>query len=196
VVPDVPQLAVTIGARVRSVRGDRGWTLDDLADRSGVSRRMLVNVEQGRANPSIATLLRLSDALGVGLPSLVEAPQSPALTITRFGDAPVLWQGRAGGQARLVAGSQAPDSLELWDWTLAPGDSHRSEAHPAGTRELLLVLQGQVDLETGHDRGLLSAGDSAAFPGDQPHGYGNLGGESARFALTVFQPHTGTGTMR
>lgn len=194
--PDLPQLAVAIGARVRSLRGRRGWTLDELADRSGVSRRMLVKIEQGQTNPSIATLLRLSDALGVGLPSLVEAAQSPALTITRAGDAPVLWQGQPGGQAMLVAGSQAPDVVELWDWTLAPGDTHHSEAHTAGTRELLLVLQGRVELQAGHESGLLSAGDSAAFPGDEPHRYANPGPEVARFALTVFQPRTGTGAVR
>ena len=55
-------IARTIGRRVREGRTGRGWTLDVLAQRSGVSRRMLVNVEQGVTNPSIATLLRLADA--------------------------------------------------------------------------------------------------------------------------------------
>ena len=65
-------VARTIGRRVRAGRTERGWTLDVLAQRSGVSRRMLINVEQGATNPSIATLLRLADALGIGLPALVE----------------------------------------------------------------------------------------------------------------------------
>ena len=63
-----------IGARVRQERQSRRWTLDQLAEAAGVSRRMLVNVEQGTANPSVGTLLRLSDALGIGLPALVEPP--------------------------------------------------------------------------------------------------------------------------
>ena len=46
-----------IGERVRRHRGDRGWTLDELAERSGVSRRMLISIEHGEGNPSIATLL-------------------------------------------------------------------------------------------------------------------------------------------
>ena len=57
------------------VRQSRRWTLDQLAGAAGVSRRMVVNVEQGAANPSVGTLLRISDALGVGLPSLVEHPR-------------------------------------------------------------------------------------------------------------------------
>jgi transcriptional regulator with XRE-family HTH domain len=68
-------LAQAIGARVRQERTERRWTLDQLADASGLSRRMVVNVEQGATNPSVGTLLRLSAALGVGLPALVEPPQ-------------------------------------------------------------------------------------------------------------------------
>src|SRR5690349_23295376 len=58
-------------------------SLDQLAERSGVSRRMLVSIEQGSANPSIATLLLISDALGIGLPALVEMDRSPGLRVTR-----------------------------------------------------------------------------------------------------------------
>src|SRR5215212_6861027 len=138
-----------IGGRVRQHRTAHGWTLDELADRSGVSRRMLINVEHGEGNPSIATLLRISDALGVGLPVLVDVERPRALTVTAAGQAPVLWHGPSGGQALLVAGTEPPDVVELWDWTLHPGEAHTSEAHSAGTRELLLVLDGEVELRAG-----------------------------------------------
>ena len=71
---DTAALAVAIGARVRQERQSRRWTLDQLAEAAGVSRRMVVNVEQGAANPSVGILLRISDALGIGLPALVEPP--------------------------------------------------------------------------------------------------------------------------
>jgi transcriptional regulator with XRE-family HTH domain/quercetin dioxygenase-like cupin family protein len=188
-----------IGRQVRQRRVDRGWTLDQLAERSGVSRRMLVNIEQGSANPSIATLLRVSDGLGVGLPVLVDVDRPAALRVTRSGHAPVLWHSPAGGHATLVAGTGPPDVVELWDWTLGPGDVHRSEPHATGTRELLLVLSGQVELHAGEEAQLLKPGDSAAFHGDLPHGYahhgaaGAQGDEVARFTLAVFEPHVGSG---
>src|SRR5580693_4921425 len=173
-----------IGGRVRQGRASRGWTLDQLAERCGVSRRMLVSIEQGSANPSIATLLLISDALGIGLPALVDMDRSPGLRVTRAGTAPVLWRGELGGRAVLVAGTEPPDVTELWDWTLGPGESHASPAHAAGTRELLLVLDGQVELRAGQ----------ASFAGDQPHGYVNPGSaRAARFALTVFEPGVGPG---
>jgi len=184
-----------IGERVRQHRNERGWTLDELSERSGVSRRMLINIEHGEGNPSIATLLRLSDALGVGLPVLVDVERPHELTVTAAGQAPALWRGPSGGRALLVAGTEPPDVVELWDWTLHPGEEHNTEAHSAGTRELLLVLDGQVDLRVGDRTERLSAGDSAAFAGDVTHGYAAAADATtpARFALTVFEPNVGGG---
>src|SRR4051812_41619579 len=84
---------------------------------------MVINIEHGEGNPSIATLLRISDALGVGLPVLVDVERPRELTVTPAGRAPVLWRGPSGGQALLVAGTEPPDVVELWDWTLRPGRS-------------------------------------------------------------------------
>ena len=188
-------VARAIGGRVRQGRAGRGWTLDQLAERSGVSRRMLVSIEQGSANPSIATLLLISDALGIGLPALVEMDHPPGLRVTRAGTAAVLWRGKLGGQAVLVAGTEPPDVTELWDWTLGPGEGHSSPAHAAGTRELLLVLDGQVEVRVGQHAEVLAVGDSAAFAGDQAHGYVNASSaRAARFALTVFEPGVGPGS--
>jgi transcriptional regulator with XRE-family HTH domain len=190
-------VARAIGDRVRQGRSSRGWTLDQLAGRCGVSRRMLVSIEQGSANPSIATLLLISDALGIGLPALVDMGGSPGLRVTRAGAAPVLWRGGLGGQAVLVAGTGPPGVTELWDWTLGPGESHASEPHAAGTRELLLVLDGQVEVRVGRHAEVLARGDSASFDGDLPHGYGNASSaQMSRFALTVFQPGAGGGAAR
>src|SRR5918997_3431152 len=149
-----------IGQRVRQHRTARGWTLDELAERSGVSRRMVISIEHGEGNPSIATLLRISGALGVGLPALVDVERPRTLTVTEAGRAPVLWRGPLGGRGLLVAGTEPPDVVELWDWSLQPGEEHATEAHSAGTRELLLVLEGVVDLRVVDRTQRLGVGDS------------------------------------
>lgn len=186
-------LAVAIGARVRQERQGRRWTLDQLAGAAGVSRRMLINVEQGAANPSVGTLLRISDALGVGLPTLVEPPRPRPLQITRGGDGATLWSSEPGGRGVLVAGTEPPDVLELWDWTLAAGDHHASEAHTAGTKELLHVQEGAITLEVAEHSVTLEAGDAASFSGEVPHSYANRGVQPARFSLAVFEPGVGAG---
>jgi transcriptional regulator with XRE-family HTH domain len=186
-------LMSVIGERVRARRHARGLTLDALAERSGISRRMLVNVEQGVTNPSIATLLRLSEALAIGLPDLVAPHDAEArLEVNRAGDRPPLWTGESGGQAFLAAGVAAPDAVELWDWTLAPGDAHASEPHVAGTRELLVAIEGEMVLSVAGEEAVLRTGDAASFRGDTVHGYRNDGSAVARFVLTVFEPPAGT----
>ena len=184
-------LARAIGGRVKQERRAREWTLDQLAAAAGVSRRMLVSVEQGAVNPSVGTLLRLSDALGVGLPALVEPPAPRAGRVTRRGEGAALWTGELGGRGVLVAGTEPPDVVELWDWTLAAGERHASEAHTGGTRELLQVQEGVVEIEAGGERFRLAAGDALAFAGDADHGYANPGPGPARFSLAVFEPGVG-----
>ena len=188
---DTAALASAIGDRVKQERQARRWTLDQLAAAAGVSRRMVVSVEQGAVNPSIGTLLRIGDALGVGLPALVEPPRSRPVRVTRSGDGAVLWTGAAGGRAVLVAGTGRPDVVELWDWTLGPGDRHAGEAHTPGTEELLQVREGTVTVEAADRSVTLGPGDAVVFPGDAEHAYANAGPGPARFSLAVFEPGVG-----
>lgn len=187
-------LARAIGARVKNERQSRKWTLDQLASHAGVSRRMVVNVEQGTANPSVGTLLRLSEALGVSLPALVEPPTAQKAKLTRAGAGAALWTGEQGGRGILMASSNTPEALELWEWTFMPGDSHSSEAHSADTQELLHVLEGEITMTVAAETFVLVAGDSLAFPGDEDHTYNNHSGEPTRFILTVLEPGIGTST--
>jgi transcriptional regulator with XRE-family HTH domain len=193
---DSAALATAIGGRVREQRQARRWTLDHLAAAAGVSRRMIVNIEHGTTNPSVGTLLRISDALGVGLPALVEPPRPELVRVTRSGDGAVLWSSAAGGSGVLVAGTERPEVLELWDWTLGPGDEHASEAHAPGTKELLQVREGVVRVQAGTEPVLLEVGDALGFPGDIAHSYANPGSVRARFSLAVFEPRVGSRTDR
>ncbi|WP_432974691.1 helix-turn-helix domain-containing protein [Dactylosporangium sp. CA-233914] len=192
--PGTAALASAIGLRVKQERQSRRWTLDQLAEVAGVSRRMLINVEQGAANPSVGTLLRISDALGVGLPALVEPPKPKRIKVTRHGEGAALWAGRHGGRGVLVAGTEPPDVVELWDWTLQPGDRYTSEAHVAGTKELLQVQEGTITVEVADESFTMNAGDALTFPGDSAHAYANAGPRPARFSLAVLEPGVGSVT--
>jgi transcriptional regulator with XRE-family HTH domain len=185
-------LAIAIGARVKGERRARQWTLDRLAEVAGVSRRAVVNVEQGAANPSVGTLLRISDALGVGLPALVQPPAPRPVKVTRSGEGALLWTGEGGGRGVLVVGTDPPEVVELWDWTLEPDDRHESDAHTPGTKELLQVQQGQVSITVGDQEIVLKAGDAIGFPGDIAHSYYNGAKKRARFSLAVFEPGVGS----
>jgi transcriptional regulator with XRE-family HTH domain len=183
---DQGQIAAQIAARVRGQRAQRRWTLDELAARSGVSRRLIVQIEQADANPSLATLLKLAAALGVTLTELLETqPQDRPVAVVSRQDAMTLWSTLAGGAARLLV-SHGP--LELWTWTLQPGDRRTSHPHRPGALELLTVQTGTIRLEVGDYHVEVPAGDSAWFDATHPHAYDNPGATAASFTLVVLEP--------
>jgi quercetin dioxygenase-like cupin family protein len=140
----------------------------------------------------VGTLLRISDALGVGLPTLVEQTRPKPVKVIRRGDGATLWTGESGGRGVLVAGTEPPDVIELWDWTLGPGDQHAAGAHAPGTKELVHVQQGKVTIDVADQSIILAAGDAISFPGDVAHAYANPGRKPARFSLAVFEPGVGS----
>ena len=105
---------------------------------------MLVDIEACRANPSIALLCRLASALGVSVADFVNVATAPPVKVIAEGEIPTLWQGEQGGKARLLAGTSGPDMVELWQWSLNPGEMFTSPGHGEGTTELLFVTEGAL----------------------------------------------------
>src|ERR1051325_9685201 len=110
---DIAVLNSRIARSLNQVRASRGLTFDQLARKSGVSKGMLVQIEQGRTNPSIATLCRIANALGVAVARFVEVGEAATVRLVKAAEAPVLWQGGGASLARLLVGSDAPDCVEL-----------------------------------------------------------------------------------
>src|ERR1700686_4235066 len=76
-----------LGGRVKHLRGARGWSLESLANASGVSRSMLSQIEREKANPTLAVTLRIARAFGLTLGELIEMPgASSAVTVIRAND--------------------------------------------------------------------------------------------------------------
>lgn len=184
----VTAVTSAVARQVRELRAARGWSFDELAGRSGVSKGMLVQIEGARTNPSIGTLCRVADAFGVNIARLLEPAEESTVRISRADEAPVLWRGDRGGTAHLLSGLGEPDLVELWDWRLAPGEAHDSPDHPRGTREVLHVLAGTVIVVVDgvpHD---VRAGETIEFHADREHGYRNDGDEPARLVMVVVTP--------
>ncbi|MFE9695009.1 helix-turn-helix domain-containing protein [Micromonospora sp. NPDC005806] len=177
-----------VARQVRELRAARGWSFEELAGRSGVSKGMLVQIEGARTNPSIGTLCRVADAFGVSIAQLLEPAEESTVRISATADAPVLWRGDRGGTARLLNGVGEPDLVELWEWCLEPGEGHHSPDHPRGTREMLHVLAGTVTVTVNgvdHD---VRAGHTIEFHADREHGYRTAGEEPARLVMVVVTP--------
>ena len=186
---DVAQVSLAVANRIRNWRKDKKLSLDELSRRASVSKGMLVEIEKGAANPSIAILCKLAAALGVSVADIVNVSSEPVVHVMEKQAIPVLWQGAKGGSARLLAGTAGPDMIELWRWEMQPGEHFSSPGHPAGTCELLHVNEGVLSLTVGETVTQVEAGASAVAKTEMAHGYGNECAPVLRFTMTVAEFH-------
>jgi transcriptional regulator with XRE-family HTH domain len=178
-------LSSAMARTVKALRTEHGWSLDQLAARSGVSKGVLVALEQGRSNPNLTTLARLSDAFGVPATLLVDV-SAPAV---RVSDASrVLWQGESGGSGTILGATDPPWGAELWHWEVMPGETFGGEAHVPGTRELAWVESGVLTVTVAGEAYQVSPGQCARFPGSLHHRYSNTGDQPVRFTMVVVIP--------
>jgi transcriptional regulator with XRE-family HTH domain len=185
---DPDAVTAAVARNVRSLRQARAWTLAALAARAGVSKGMIVELEQGRTNPSIATMCRLATAFGVGLAQLLELGDEPELRIVSRDEAVRLWNGAEGGWGDFLVGSQHPAKVEFWHWTLEPRDTYEGQIDPAGSRELLYVLEGEITLVLDHrHRTALPERTAALYTTDRPNRIENGGAVPARVIMVVVE---------
>ena len=183
-------LTAVVARALQTLRAERGWSLDQLAVRSGVSKGVLVSLEQARSNPNLATLARIGDAFGLPVTRLIDAPSEPTVRITGPGESRTLWQGVSGGTGTIIAATDPPWAAELWRWTVEPGESFGGDAHAAATRELAWVEEGTLTVTVAGARHQVGPGQCARFPGNLPHSYANEGTTPVRLTMVVVIPPT------
>jgi transcriptional regulator with XRE-family HTH domain len=181
-------ITVALAGTLQLLRAERGWSLDQLVARSGVSKGVLVALEQGRSNPNLVTLARLSDAFGVPVTRLLEVADQPGVQISGPESSRVLWRGPAGGTGTIIGATDAPWAAELWHWTVQPGEGWGGDAHTPATRELVWVESGTLTLTVATAVYQVTAGQCARFSGGLPHSYRNDGTGPLILTMIVVVP--------
>ena len=175
-----------VGSRIRALRADRSLTVQQLADHSQISRRLLTQIELGQANPSLVTITRIARQLGVDFTDLLGAPPTETpIEVTDPGDHTLVWSSEAGSTAHLLAATAGSRSADIWRWRLVPGDTYRGHADPAGSQELFYVLKGRLILTADNQRMIVPGGSSARLRSDRPYTYSASGDSTAEFIRTV-----------
>lgn len=171
-----------VSHNVRRLRHAADLSQTGLAERSGVSRRMLVAIEAGENNVSLTTLDRIAEALNVAFSDLIQTPENR--DPSRINE--LAWAGtQPGSKAVLLASAVASKEVELWEWRLEPGEIYSSEADAEGWSEQLYVFEGQLTVVVGDQQRLLAAGEFYMYPSNQPHAYRNDGTAAVRFIRNV-----------
>ncbi|WP_187512256.1 helix-turn-helix domain-containing protein [Pantoea agglomerans] len=182
---DVASVNQAVSDSIKSWRKSQKLSLDELSRRAGVSKGMLVEIEKGAANPSIAILCKVAAALGVSVADIVNVSHAPDAWLIENSEMSRLWQGEQGGYAQLLAGTRGSDMIELWRWQMFAGEAFRSTGHSSGTLELLHVEQGTLALTVGEQTLVVQQGCAAVARTDMPHAYASADHLPVIFTMTV-----------
>ena len=181
-----------IGRRLRAARLGAGLTLASVARQAGVSEGFLSKLERGQAAASIANLIQLADALGLGLHELFPSETAPAKTRVAVHRADVdvgdLQEVAATGYRWRHLGGGAPlDRLEVFHLVFPRAKGMAATvSHPG--QEHCYVLSGEVLFHVGDAQYRLKAGDGILIDSQQPHRAENAGRGQAQMLMTVARP--------
>ncbi len=178
-----------LGRRVKKLRGDRGWSLEELANASGVSKSMLSEIEREKANPTLSVTYRIARAFGLNLQELIETAESAStIQVIRSTERSQVYRSDKQCEIRTLSPLNLEKEIEFYQLTLKPKGELRSMPHYEGTREFLTVEQGEVRIESGKDGAALSKDDSATYRADLPHAIVNTGeGAAVVFLVVIYR---------
>jgi len=165
-------LAGRLGANLKQLREARSLTQEQMAKLAGVPRATWGNLESGAANPTLAVLYRVAQALQVPLEELIATPRA-ACQRYPAGTLPERERG-TGVRVRKLLPDPIP-GMEIDRMELKAGARMTGIPHTPGTREYLMCEEGAIELVAAGERYTLAAGDVVSFRGDQRHSYSNPG---------------------
>lgn len=178
-----------LSQRVRELRKTRGFTLDQLAELSGVSRSMISLIERQETSPTAAVLNKLATALGVTLPSLfAEVPGSVAKSpLARRADQQVWTDPGSGYVRRHVSPNGYGSPIDLVEVSFPPGETVAFEnvARNVVTHQQLWVLAGEMKITVGEETWHLQTGDCLAMELGHYIVFNNPTHKPARYALVL-----------
>lgn len=180
------ELDERLGRRIKAVRLARDLTLEQLAERSGVSRAMISRVERGESSPTAALLDRLCAGLGIVLSALFREERGAGPLVGRA-EQPVWTDPASGYLRRAVSPAGSGSRLEIVEVEMPAGGRVLLEGPRSSQRldQQIWLLTGELVIGLGDREHRLAAGDCLAMLLDGPISFHNPGIAPARYAVVL-----------
>ena len=179
------QTAAAIAERIRLEREERGWSLSELAERSGVSKAMISKIERCEASPTATVLGRLSGAFGLPLSRLLALAEQASERLIRA-DGQAIWKDPETGYTRRAISPATGNGLELLEVTLPAGVRIPYPASAfAFQRQQIWVTGGELEFAEGEVVHHLRQGDCLELGSPQPCVFFNPGKVEARYVIAL-----------
>ncbi|MCZ8157962.1 MAG: XRE family transcriptional regulator [Leptospira sp.] len=158
---------------LKLIRHTKGYSLDKLANRCGVSRAMLSQIEQGKSVPTISVLWKIANGLSVPFSELLKEKNQDGVHVLKSENSKVLYSNSKVFASRALFPFLGNRKTEFYELVLKPGGHEVAEAHKPGTTENIVVVSGKLRLRVGEKVVELDAKDSVFFKADISHEYSN-----------------------
>ena len=179
----LPQIELTvsgIGAKVARARSERGWSLAQLAQRSGLSAAAVHKIEKSGMTPTIASLMKIAAALGKSVAHFVDEPETPDVLVVRNDARARVYTSKQGLDLRNLSGRYGSFAMAGAEALVEPlADSGPTPMRHPG-EELVIVLEGRMEFTVAGEPHELGPGDSIHFRTVRPHSWRNQSDEPAR----------------
>ncbi len=178
---DIQQTVSGIGAKVAKARAERGWSLQQLAQRAGMSAAAIHKIEKSGMTPTIASLMKVAAALGKSVGHFIEEndPLRP-VTVVRRDERVRLYTSKEGLTLENISGRYGPFFAAGAEAFVDPGADSGPEpmVHPG--EELVVLLEGEMSFGVDGEHYHLQEGDSIHFRTAHPHSWSNPSDRPAR----------------
>ncbi len=192
--------APQLGGTLQAARKQRRLTLDQLADRSGISKSMLSQIERGKVNPTFVVLWNLTQSLGIELSELLgtsrdQDQNAGAVTHVKAHSTPTMKSADGGCELRILGPTRTALPVEWYEISFAPESELDSQAHAKDTCEHLTVLSGQLRVHLPEQVVDLMPGETLRYRSDQNHRIENSTKAPARALLVMALPGHDAGPL-
>ena len=184
-VPDPVPDGARIGAQLRAARQAARLSMAEVAERAGLTKGFVSKLERDLANVSVASLIRLCDALGISVGSLFQAPKGEV--VRRDARPRINFGGRKMTEYLLTPSGEKRVQAILSDIEPGGGSGKEPYALPAGV-EFALILAGRLQVTVAGEQVLLEEGDALTFTADMDHSFQAPAGSGGTRVLWVLSP--------
>lgn len=176
-----------LGARIKELRRRRGLTLEDLAERAGVSRAMISKVERGEKNPTLVVTAKVAEGVGVTISELLRVEERREIVVIPRERRMTVRDPETGFERQLLSPTFGGRGVEFVRNVVPRGStSGKFSPHRRGVEEHVVVEKGRLRAVVGGEEHLLEAGDALYFEADVSHRFDNAGdGECSYYHVIV-----------
>ncbi|RKX79751.1 MAG: XRE family transcriptional regulator [Spirochaetes bacterium] len=185
-----PKKPPQVGKNIQKIRKNHKMTLDVLAEKSGVSKAMLSQIESEKVNPTIATIWKIAQGLDVEINALFSGQEEMLrkFEISRKNDITKLDTDENNVHIRVFSPISMAEDLEMYMFILEPKKAHYSAPHAPRTEEFLTILEGRCRVTAGSKTEILEEGDFIYYHADIEHSLENLSeGETKIYMVVRFK---------